>query len=130
MKKTYHGSCECEKVTLEVNLDLSAGTFKCNCRICTKARFWGAAVGPDDLKVLSGEDSITTYWTNPIHHFCKHCGIKLFGRGHTPDGTKMAAIALACLDDLDPKEWASAPVFVCNGREDRFDQPAPFSAHL
>lgn len=129
MKRKYLGSCECEAVKFEVRLDLSAGTFKCNCRMCTKSRFWAAAVGPDDLKVTAGQEAISTYWMGPIHHFCKHCGIKVFGRGHSPEG-EFAAVVLSCLDDLDPKDLVAAPVFVCNGREDKFKEEAPFKAHL
>ena len=129
MKKTYHGSCECEAVKVEATFDLSAGSFKCNCRMCSKSRFWGASVEPNELKLISGKEFITTYWTTPIHHFCKVCGVKVFARGTSPDG-EFAVIALAALDDLDPKELAAVPVFVCNGREDKFQEEAPFKGHL
>ena len=46
MKKTYHGSCHCGQVKFEVDLDLAAGTHKCNCRICSKHRLWQAMVEP------------------------------------------------------------------------------------
>jgi hypothetical protein len=128
--KTYHGSCECEKVKFEVKFDLSAGTFKCNCRMCTKSRFWGAAVQAENLKVLSGESELTTYWNNPIHHFCKHCGVKVFGRGEQPDGTKTVAVAVPVLDDLDPRELCKAPVHYFDGRHDRFDRSPEFTGHL
>ncbi len=107
-----------------------AGTFKCNCHICTKSRFWGAAVQPENLRVISGEEELTRYWHGPVHHFCRHCGIKVFGRGELPGGKRMAMVSLAALDDLDPREWASAPVKVVDGRHDRFDREPEFSGHL
>jgi hypothetical protein len=125
--KTYHGSCECEKVKFEAKFDLKEGTFKCNCRMCTKSRFWGASVKAEDFRVTSGEECLSKYWKNPMHHFCKECGVKVFGRN---DANGMVAVALAALDDLDPREWASAPVHVYDGRHDRFDRQAEFAGHL
>jgi hypothetical protein len=130
MTKTYHGSCECERVTYEATFDLSAGTFKCNCRICTKGRLWGAVVAPENLKVLSGEGELVKYWTGPVHHFCKHCGIKVFGRAKGPDSKDSAVVMLATLDDLDPRELARAPVHYFDGRHDRFDRRPEFTGHL
>jgi len=130
MKKTYHGSCECEKVRIEATFDLAAGTFKCNCRMCTKSRFWGAVVDPSEFKILSGEDDLSVYWNRPEHHFCKTCGTKVFGRGPGPDGKVMVVVSLPVLDDLDPRELSQAPVMYFDGRHDRFDRQAEFTAHL
>lgn len=98
--------------------------------MCTKSRFWGAAVKPDALKVIAGEEALSKYWNNPIHHFYSVCGVKVFGRGVGADGNAMAAVSLAALDDLDPRDWASAPVYIFDGRHDRFDRQPDFTGHL
>jgi hypothetical protein len=131
-KKTFHGSCDCGKVRFEVKLDLNAGTFKCNCTSCTKWRFWPAIATPVDLTMISGEKDLTEFGEpqGNRNYFCKHCGIKPFGRGRTPDGQEIVGVSLASLDDLDPREWALAPVKYIDGRNDRWDREPEFVGHL
>ena len=85
MKRTYSGHCHCEAVRFEAELDLSAGTFKCNCSMCTMTRLWGAIVEPDSFRLLAGEAELVDYQPDNIHHvFCKHCGVRSFGWGEIP----------------------------------------------
>lgn len=125
--KSYHGSCDCKKVAFEVNLDFSKGTFKCNCHICWKGRLWGIGTTPDQFKLVRGEPELSIYGTNVLHHFCRHCGIKVFGR--TADGKSMA-IMVSVLDDLSPEELVKAPVHYFDGLHDDFKNPPIFTAHL
>lgn len=129
MKKTFHGSCHCKKVRFEADIDLSAGTGKCNCSICWKVRNWSVIVKPHDLRVQEGESELSDYqWGQKVGHayFCKHCGVRVFGRGNIPEiGGEYASIVLAALDDLPPGELAEAPIKYFNGRDnDWFNVPA------
>ena len=132
--KTYHGSCNCGRVSFEIKLDLSKGTFKCNCSVCTKTRFWAASVKPEAFKLLSGESDLAAWGQNVGHYFCRHCGVKPFGKGDSPDspdgGGEFVAINLGVLDDLDPEEWAKAPVQYLDGRNNNWFERPKFIEHL
>jgi hypothetical protein len=133
MKKTYHGSCHCGTVRYEVAADLAAGTLRCNCSICTKARSWLMAVSPDDFRLLSGESALTEYRfnSNRIHHlFCKNCGVRSFGWGELSKGGKMWVVYVSCLDDVDPVELAEAPISFVDGRNDNFQAAPKETRHL
>ncbi|HEX3036846.1 MAG TPA: GFA family protein [Thermodesulfobacteriota bacterium] len=134
MKKTYVGSCHCGAVRYEVDIDLSEGTFKCNCSICTKTRNWLAVVKPDAFRLLAGEAETTEYLfnTKSTHHlFCKHCGVRSFGWGDSPElGGKFYAINVNCLDNVDIDELVSAPITYVDGRNNNWQSPPTETRHL
>ncbi len=127
MKKTYTGSCHCGRVRLEADVDLAGGTFRCNCSICTKTRAWLAPVPAADFRLLAGKDELRDYQFGPmrLHHpFCKHCGVRLFGRGQDERGEQFYAVRVSCLDDVPAEELVAAPVRYFDMRHDRPEPPA------
>lgn len=101
MKHT--GGCHCGLVRYEVEMNLEKA-ISCNCSICLKRGSLLDFVSELKFTLLSGEDELKDYQFNKqiIHHlFCKNCGILSFGRGTAPDGTKMVAINVRCLDGVE-----------------------------
>ena len=120
MLKTYRGSCHCGAVRFEADLDISAGTGKCNCSLCTKMRLWTVQVRPEAFQLIAGETDLVDYRGNNkvAHHlFCKHCGVRAFEWVDVPNmaGAKYFNINVACLDGLDIGELMAAPVTYFDG---------------
>ncbi|MGO4449404.1 GFA family protein [Phyllobacterium sp. TAF24] len=134
MKRTYHGSCHCKTVRFECDVDLDAGTSKCNCSLCAKTRYWKAFIGGDALRMIAGADNLTEYQfggKNITHFFCKTCGVKLFGRGDLEImGGVFYGLNLSVLDDLSPEELATAPLQYQDGLHDNWGQVPTEIRHL
>ena len=112
----HTGGCHCGRVRFEVTAPAHLEVSECNCSICGKTGFLHLIVPKSRFKLLSGEDSLTTYRFNTgvaKHLFCSTCGIKSFyvPRSH-PDGYSVNA---RCLDEgtvegmtvkpFDGKNW-------------------------
>jgi len=103
MLRTYKGSCHCGAVRFEADIDLSAATYRCNCSICSRNRFWPAVVKPEAFRLLSGESELTKYLFNTKrneHYFCKHCGIYPFHQ--TRKDPQLWRVNIGCLEGMDP----------------------------
>jgi hypothetical protein len=139
MKTMYRGSCHCGAVRFECDLDLAAGTTRCNCGFCRKARFWMAFVKKSELRVVQGDDALTDYQYTPpekpapfLHFvFCRHCGFRPFTRGGAlPQfGGEFYAVNVACLE-LSEQELASIPVRFADGRNDDWNATPAIHGYL
>jgi hypothetical protein len=132
-KKTYSGSCHCGAVRYEADVDLAAGTFRCNCSICFKTRAWMAGVPAASFRLLSGESALKDYQfgKKSLHHsFCSTCGVRSFSKGKDPTGNAMYAIRLNCLDDAGAQELVDAPIRYFNMKHDDFKTAPSETRHL
>jgi len=133
MLKTYQGSCHCGAVRFEAELDLEQSTYRCNCSICRRTRFWPTVAGENGFRLLAGDSELTPYLFNTRrnqHYFCKHCGVRAFGVGtETPIG-KMYGINLGCLAGVSEEELSRLPITYVDGLDDKWQSPPEFFAHL
>ena len=132
MLKTYRGSCHCGAVKFEADLDLTQSSYRCNCSICPRTRFWPAVANADGFRLVSGESEMTQYLFNTkknFHYFCKHCGVRAFGVGNDTPMGKMYGVNLGCLDDISDQELSQIPITYVDGHNDQFAPPTHF-AHL
>ncbi|ANQ85803.1 GFA family protein [Azoarcus olearius] len=133
MLKTYHGSCHCGAVRFEADIDLSQPTYRCNCSICRRTRFWPAVVKPDAFRLLAGAGELVQYRFNTgknHHYFCRHCGVRPYGIGNETPMGKVYGVNLGCLDDVTEEELAAAPITYVDGLHDRWQDSPALHRHL
>lgn len=134
MLKTYQGSCHCGAVRFEADIDLSQGTGRCNCSICTKRRNWNVNLKPEQFRLVSGGDVLSDYrfGTLSVHHrFCSVCGCAPFGDGHVEAiGGDYVSVSIASLDGLTPEEMAAIPIHYADGRHNNWRNAPEVTAYL
>lgn len=104
----YQGGCHCGKVRFSVEVDL-ANPIACNCSYCSRRGSILAFTPAEKFSLEKGEGDLTEYRFNTraiAHLFCAACGMESFARGAMPDGTKMVAVNVRCLEGVDPDALA------------------------
>lgn len=133
MLKTYRGRCHCGAVRFEADLDLEQPTYRCNCSICRRTRFWPAVARDGGLRLLAGQAELTKYQFGARrneHWFCRHCGVRPFGIGNeTPIG-RMYGVNLGCLEDVTDEELSRLPIIYVDGLHDAPQRAPQFFSHL
>ena len=134
----YKGSCHCQAVKYEASFDLDAGTNRCNCSLCSKARAWFLFVRGENFELTAGEDVLSTYEWVPEgrsesglrYRFCSTCGVRLFATGELAQlGGRFYAIHVPTVDNLDREQLVNAPLNFVDNAHDRMDQ-APADTRL
>jgi hypothetical protein len=101
MSTTYKVSCHCAQIQLEVTADLCE-VFECNCSICSRSGFLHWYVAPEQVRLLTERQRLSTYvWRGVTggHHFCPTCGIAVIriSTQYPPP----VSINARCLEDVD-----------------------------
>ena len=133
MLKTYEGSCHCGAVVFEAELDLEQPTYRCNCSICRRTRFWPAVARDGGVRVLRGAKELTKYLFGSRkneHYFCRHCGVRPFGIGtETPIG-RMYGVNLGCLGGVSEDTLSRLAITQVDGLNDRWESAPACCSHL
>jgi hypothetical protein len=128
--KTYHGSCHCGAVRFEADIDLTQPTYRCNCSICSRNRFWAAVVTPGAFRLLEGKSAVQQYLFNSMrneHYFCKTCGVRAYGLGNQGE---MVGVNIGCLEGATAEELAAAPICYCDGKHDNWQNAPAITSYL
>lgn len=106
------GSCHCGVVRFEVSLsDGFKSVRRCNCSYCRMRGSVVAMTALDGIKILRGEDVLTSYRFNTgtaQHFFCSRCGIHTHHQRRSDPNRH--AVNVACLDGVSPFDFPEVPV--------------------
>ena len=133
MLKTYRATCHCGRVAIEADLDLTQPSYRCNCSICRRNRFWPAVAMSDHFGIVSGESELIRYvfgQEKNHHYFCRHCGVRVFGVGNATPMGKMYGVNIGCLEGVTEEELSQVPITYVDGMNDRWGSRPEFFHHL
>lgn len=112
----YTGSCHCGKIAFEAEGAID-GALACNCSICSRKGSLLWFIPGSQFKLTTPEEDVSVYTFHKHaiqHRFCASCGIHPYAMGADPNGNRVAAVNLRCVDGLD---LSAVPVQHYNGRD-------------
>ena len=100
-------SCHCGEVKAEVKLSENGfeKLIRCNCSICKRKGYIMTPVGPENFKIIEGEEILKLYQfktKTAKHFFCSNCGI--YTHTNPRSNPKMFMVNVACIEGVKPFE--------------------------
>tara|TARA_Y100001970_G_C14049914_1_gene758384 strand:+ start:330 stop:698 length:369 start_codon:yes stop_codon:yes gene_type:complete len=100
-------TCHCAGVEIEVKLPESGfdKLIRCNCSLCKRKGYIMTFVGPENLKVVKGQEFLKLYQYHTKtakHYFCSNCGIHTHSNPRS--NPKIYGINVACIEGVKPFE--------------------------
>ena len=105
------GACHCGGVRFTVDLPQELRGARCNCSMCSMKGVTMVAAPIDALRIIAGEDLLSTYQFNTMaakHRFCSRCGIHVYHQRRAD--TRQVGVNVACLNGVSPYDFAEVPV--------------------
>ena len=106
-------TCHCGGVEIDVKLPESGfeKLIRCNCSLCKRKGYIMTMVGPDDVKIVKGQEILKLYQYHTKtakHYFCSNCGIHT----HTNPriNPKIYSVNVACIEGVKPFELENIKV--------------------
>ena len=105
-------TCHCGGVEAEVKVPENGfeKVMRCNCSICKRKGYIIGVIGPDDFKLVKGEEILKLYQFHTKtakHFFCSNCGIHTHANPRS--NPKIFMVNVACINDIKPFELGDIP---------------------
>ena len=106
MKKKL--TCHCGSVEAEVQVseDGFKKIMRCNCSLCKRKGYIIGVIGPDDLKIVKGENLLKLYQYHTKtakHYFCSICGI--YTHHQRRSKPHQYGINIACINGVNIEDY-------------------------
>ena len=109
-------TCHCGGVEIQVRVPEEGfkKLMRCNCSLCKRKGYIIGMIGPEDLKIIKGENLLKLYQYHTKtakHYFCSNCGIHTHNNPRS--NPKIYGINIACVEDINPFELKNVAINDC-----------------